>query len=97
MPPTRAVLLQSPIQDLLGLWLRVECTRPCTHLTYYPFKLMMRRRPAVTCMLLEHVLPKLKCEACGRRPARARVVDSPIEDASGTVANAATWSVDVLP
>jgi len=71
---TREQLLDAQVQDLVGRWLGVSCVPPCAHLSYIPFKLLARSRGR---MKLRDVLPRLRCEGCGGRPARAAVVDDP--------------------
>jgi hypothetical protein len=73
----REQLLDAQVQALVGRWLGIWCVPPCPHLSYIPFKLLARTRGR---MKLRDVLPRLRCEGCGGRPARALVVDDPRDD-----------------
>jgi hypothetical protein len=84
----REQLLDAQVRDLVGRWLGVWCVPPCPHLAYIPFKLLARTRGH---MKLRDVLPRLRCEGCGGRPARASVVDDPRDD------YCTTESIAVLP
>jgi hypothetical protein len=43
-------------------------------MAYIPFKLLAKTRGQ---MKLRDILPRLRCEGCGDRPARALVADDP--------------------
>lgn len=77
LPMDRAQALDTQVRDLVGRWLGVSCVPPCPHLAYLPFKLLARTRGH---MKLRDVLPRLRCEGCGGRPARALLVDDPRDD-----------------
>jgi len=97
VPPTRAELLATELQALRDLWLEMRCQPPCTRLTVYPFKLLLKQRPALASMTLGDVLQKLRCKECDQRPSSAAVTDNPVEGESSPIAPAArTWTVDVL-
>ena len=70
----REQALDALVRDLIGRWLRVSCVPPCLHLSYLPFKLMARKHGHLP---LRAILPRLRCEGCSGRPARAAVVDDP--------------------
>jgi len=96
-PPPRDHLLDACLQDLRGWWLGVRCEPPrCHRVAYLPFKLLSRTRGRSR---LRDILPKLKCEGCGGRPAHVWVVDHPHEsdDPSQLSGAQATWSVQLVP
>jgi len=64
--------------------------------TVYPFKLLLKKRPAIAKRTLADLLPRLRCEECDQSPASAAVTDHPNSGSSSTVAPARTWIVDVL-
>lgn len=95
MPPARDKLLSSRLRDLAELWMYVRCEPPCTKVVCLPLKKLARQRGGLT---LGEALSKLKCTACGRLPAQARVVDYPIEGEQHELGpRVATWSVTVVP
>lgn len=81
--------LGTPVGQLSG-WL--EITGCCERLVYYPPALMARefgpdRR-------LAHILPKLRCASCGRRPTRFALCER--QDAGQGMGGAAPgWRVEL--
>jgi hypothetical protein len=57
-------LLNLPLTDLSGWWLRVETA---TAQLAYPFRILAEQRPGAS---LASVLRVLRCRACGQRVAR---------------------------
>lgn len=95
MPPSRDELLASCPLELAGYWIGMSCQAPCTKVVYAPFRLMARKHPRVAKMRLADVLTKLKCYVCRQRPARAWVVDYPIEAPPDSGPRVAAWHVDL--
>jgi hypothetical protein len=66
------------IGELDGWYLEIVCRCRIVH---YPLSLMARKHGGD--MLLTDVVPRLRCEVCGRPPAKVDLVDNPLAEAHG--------------
>jgi hypothetical protein len=71
-------VLNTPLQDLAGTWLRLEC---CRGTTYLPLTLLIgAARPKAR---LRDVLLRLRCQACHGRPTTVALIENPAGEAKG--------------
>ncbi len=81
-------LLDLPLTDLSGWWLRVEC---CGRTACLPFRILAEERPGAS---LGRVLRVLRCRVCGQRVARVALVDNPADRAAWRPAPGG-WRIEV--
>lgn len=71
-------VLNTPLANLSGTWLQLEC---CRGTTYLPLTLLIgAARPKAR---LRDVLPRLRCQECHDRPATMALIESPAGHAHG--------------
>ncbi len=85
---SRQELLSAPLGELEGLWLSLGCG--CGRTVAAPFRLLAQGRRGVR---LVDILPRLRCEQCKGRPARASVKSFPAAGAQYPD----TWEVALIP
>lgn len=93
-PPSRDVLLVTPIGELADWWIGVRCTDRCNRPAYLPLRLMAARHGGR--LLLRSVLQRLRCQVCATPPGKVWLTDHPIDDAAYGGVHA-TWSVPLAP
>lgn len=92
MIPTRHTLLVSKLSELQEIWLQPECPG-CRRRVNLPCQLLAAKHGARTS--LAELLLKLKCSACGRKPAHVNAADAPVMPEH--MIGEGTWVVPVLP
>ena len=71
-------VLNAPLADLAGTWLRLEC---CKGTPFLPLRLLAGpTRPQAR---LRNVLPRLRCKNCHGRPATVVLIENPAGQAHG--------------
>jgi hypothetical protein len=81
-------LIDLPLVDLWGWWLRVEC---CDRTACLPFRMVAEQRPGAN---LGNVLRVLRCRVCGQRVARVALVANPAAGAAGRPAPGG-WRIEI--
>ena len=74
MPDTRTI---SQIETAGYDWIGCDC---CKGTVWVPFKMIRARIPMLSAMTLDELGARMKCDRCGKRPARyypARQSDAP--------------------
>jgi hypothetical protein len=74
MPDTRTISL---LESQGYPWIAAEC---CNGTVWVPFRMIRQRHPLLSAMTLDQVGARLRCDKCGKRPARyypARQSDAP--------------------
>jgi hypothetical protein len=90
MPARPSFLLDLPLRDLSGWWLRVEC---CGHARGLPLAFLARQKPAAR---LGDLLNKLRCRDCGARLAQVVLVDDPLACVGRRLGAAGHWQIEIV-
>ena len=81
-------LLDLPLADLSGWWLRVEC---CNRMACLPFRILYEQCRSTS---LGSVLRVLRCRVCGQRVARVALIDDPAAGAAERTAPGG-WRIEI--
>ena len=85
VPPfDRAIALACTMATLRGQWLHVRCG--CAHLSTLPVRLLLAEGHAAAGQPLADLLVRLRCKACGVRPASVHLTETALPpDVKGDV------------
>lgn len=91
--PECAWVLECPLSELIGHWLRVDCGNyPCRQAAEWSFYMLCDHYPAH--ITLDHVIKLLRCSQCGRRPSMVAVCQT---SGSRKKPDARGWVLQVHP
>ncbi|MBS0639824.1 MAG: hypothetical protein U1E70_04660 [Acetobacteraceae bacterium] len=85
-----AFLLNIPLHDMIGWWLRVQC---CGRTVDLPFRLQASKMPAAR---LGDLLERLRCSKCGKPLERALIFDDPANNAGRYPEAVKVWRIEVV-